>query len=250
MPLKISGLHIYRPEHRKNQDNNPASKPALRILGTDIHLGRAPRLPADTTSTAPRRNATNVAAPTTPPFLTSFGQASGVQATSAVGSATALNVESMRLDSAVHRFRHPQHGELSISRFAKASDESSIAFSLKLQAPGASSERMEHELTVSNRDPVSGKATLSYWMLVLPDSMRGKGVIWAYHAAAAEAARALNVDQFAVKSVGDPGLRSVCERCGMTRANDLFEVHDYCADPYTVAVRARTQMAAHGWSPS
>jgi len=55
--MKTSFFHFYRPRSDKNLNQLPTSRSTLRLFGTDIHFGPAPRLPADDDVTRQPRNA-------------------------------------------------------------------------------------------------------------------------------------------------------------------------------------------------
>lgn len=145
----------------------------------------------------------------------------------------------------VYRWTHPLHGALTITRRPKAAKENSTTFEIALN------NRVNdiHSMFITlHDDEFSGHSTLGYNDIFLNDELQGKGISYLLHAAAAETAKLMNLEKFAIGSVVSDVMHTACAGCKM-EDNGIASGY-YSADPSTVFNACQLKIRKKGWRSS
>ncbi len=142
----------------------------------------------------------------------------------------------------VYCWTHPRHGELTITRRPKAAKENSATFEIELN------NRVNdiHSMFISlHDDEFGGHSTLGYNDIFLAEGLQGKGVSYLLHAVAAETAKLMNLEKFAIGSVVSNAMHTACAGCKM-EDNGIASGY-YSADPSTVFSACQLKIREKGW---
>lgn len=115
----------------------------------------------------------------------------------------------------VVQMSHETHGDAEIS-CVKLSKYDSVQFQISLKPHNGQTVVDRHIMYVDNRDSDHHNAsTLGYGDIDLKQGLRGKGVGYLYHLAAAEVARKLGITFFVVNNVLPGPMTGLCTKSGM-----------------------------------
>lgn len=174
------------------------------------------------TPLAPRFNAARMSTPASP-VEANRQESQPVRAADGGVSVAAVerNPQGARLGKMVYKLRHPDHGELTLTRHPKEPDSKEVRFELKLHDLSQAESRMTKAVYVTNEDPDHGDhSTIGYGDIDFPEEMQNKGVSYMFHRALADAGELLRVDKVAIDSVVSPFLEAACLRMGMDNGDN------------------------------
>lgn len=181
------------------------------------------------------------------PGMLQTGSASTIEMSN-VQTIQSIAPTSRALPGATYRVSHPVHGDVTIERQPKSADSKTVTFNIQLQpGNGGSAVHYAHCMYVDNVDDEHrGHSTLGYADIFMPEEMQGKGIGYAYHAAAAQAARDLGVDRLVVNNCVSEPMRNLCENTGMSDL-EASAAFSYAGSPEALIASNQHKSSQRGW---
>jgi hypothetical protein len=135
---------------------------------------------------------------------------------SAATAAVERDPERARLGKMVYKLRHPENGQLTLTRRAKDPASNEVTFDLALRSHSGKETRTPQAVYVTAQDEGhSDQSTIGYSDVSFPPEMRGMGMSYVFHRALADAGELLGVEKVAIDNVVSPLLEAACIRMGM-----------------------------------
>lgn len=160
-------------------------------------------------------------------------------------SASAVRPTKKELTSAIFKFVHQEHGTLLIRRLKKREGKMLVNFHIRLTRPDGHEVVHKHFMFVCNEDETRGnKSTFGYVNIEFPEEIRGKGISYAYHYAAASTAKDLGVDYFSVDAAQKEAMIAACT--GMKMRSD-YEDENYECTPSEMMESTEEKISEKKW---